>query len=137
MSEKTINTIGIIVGVAWFTFVVTVGWQIFEYLAGRFGDQFGALSLFYMFGLLAILFVGRAILEKALIATFEFANILEAASMAVIGTSGRFTDTRSQTFGTLAACTIVGVVLIGQINAGDENIVSESESSAKVVWTAE
>lgn len=132
MNEKIIKAVGIVVGIAWFTTVITFGWQLFETLAGRFGDAFGALSFFYLFGLLAVLFLGRALLERLLIATFGIDGAVVDTSISVASTSRRYTDVWAVPIGAATVITIVGIGSISQFPIDIGNIVTQSETSASI-----
>lgn len=63
MSQRFKRIIGLVIGLSWAALVLYYGFQAFNHLVLQFGDSFGALSLFFMFGWVAVLFIGRAVLE--------------------------------------------------------------------------
>lgn len=109
MSIKKINTIGFAVGIAWFVIVVSAGWHFFEILAVRFGDAFGALSLFYMFAAVGVLFLGRALLEQILVAIL---NLGESTSSNTIKTETVATLARSLTGDVIVGDTIIATSVL-------------------------
>jgi len=132
VTNKIKNSIGLIVGIVWFVTVITFGWRFFDLLTDRYGDTFGAFSLLYLFGVLAVLFVGRASLEHVLTKVIKF----ESAAESLIGTSVVYTDSRVAQIGAVALCTFVGIGL-SPIDIDNDNIVSESNTSANIEWIAE
>jgi len=118
MNFKLVNVIGIVFGAAWLVTVIIVGLKFFNFLAARFGDTFGALSLFYVLGWLLVLFIGRAVLERILIAILSVAEAtFGARKIAVEGVTSA-TSSPMQTpvgwvmpVGAAAALTIAGTNL--------------------------